>query len=182
VKRTLAETGLPAQRLELEITERVLMQKDEGVLTMLHQLRSCGIRIALDDFGTGYSSLTSLEQLPISRVKLDRMLIEGIDTNPRSAAIVRSIVALSHGLGLHVIAEGVERPSQLEMLYHCGPLAVQGYLLAHPVEADQAAEESRAAVARAKSALEAAASSQQADTVNRSLVFIGPGTSRKKSS
>ena len=91
-------------------------------------------------------------------------------------------MALSHGLGLHVIAEGVERTSQLEMLSHCGPLAVQGYLLAHPVEADQAAEESRAAVARAKSALDAAASSQQADTVNRSLVFIGPGTSRKKSS
>ena len=116
-----------------------------------------GISVALDDFGTGYSSLTSLEQLPISRVKLDRMLIEGIDSNPRSAAIVRSIVALSHGLGLQVVAEGVERPSQLEMLSHCGPLAVQGYLLAHPVEADQAEAECRAAVARAKAALDAAA-------------------------
>ena len=181
VIRALEVTGLPANALELELTETVL-QTGSATVDSLRRLRDQGISVALDDFGTGYSSLTSLEQLPISRVKLDRMLIEGIDTNPRSAAIVRSIVALSHGLGLHVIAEGVERPSQLEMLYHCGPLAVQGYLLAHPVEADQAAEESRAAVARAKSLLDAAASSQQADTVNRSLVFIGPGTSRKKSS
>ena len=101
--------------------------------------------IALDDFGIGYSSLTSLEQLPITRVKLDRMLVEGVDTNPRSAAIVRSIVALCHGLGLQVVAEGVERPGQLEFLSHCGPLGVQGYLLAYPVEAHQAEEESHAA-------------------------------------
>jgi EAL domain-containing protein (putative c-di-GMP-specific phosphodiesterase class I) len=94
--------------------------------------------------------------LPINRVKLDRMLIEGVDSNPRSAAIVRSIVTLCHGLGLQVVAEGVERPTQLEFLTHCGPVAVQGYLLAHPVEADAAPEEARAAAARARNFLAAA--------------------------
>jgi EAL domain-containing protein (putative c-di-GMP-specific phosphodiesterase class I) len=165
----------------LELTETVL-QTGSTTVDSLRRLRDLGISVALDDFGTGYSSLTSLEQLPISRVKLDRMLIEGIDSNPRSAAIVRSIVALSHGLGLQVVAEGVERPSQLEMLSHCGPLAVQGYLLAYPVEADQAEAECRAAVARAKAALDAAANATPPDAANRSLVFIRPGTSRKKSS
>ena len=95
-----------------------------------------GVAIALDDFGIGYSSLTSLEQLPITRVKLDRMLVESVDTNPRSAAIARSIIALCHGLGLQVVAEGVERGPQLEFLSKCGPVGVQGYLLAHAVEAD----------------------------------------------
>ena len=181
VARALEVTGLPANALELELTETVL-QTGPTTVDSLRRLRDLGISVALDDFGTGYSSLTSLEQLPISRVKLDRMLIEGIDSNPRSAAIVRSIVALSHGLGLQVVAEGVERPSQLEMLSHCGPLAVQGYLLAYPVEADQAENECRAAVARAKAALDAAANATPPDAANRSLVFIGPGTSRKKSS
>ena len=156
VARALEVTGLPANALELELTETVL-QTGSTTVDSLRRLRDMGVSIALDDFGTGYSSLTSLEQLPLSRVKLDRMLIEGIDTNPRSAAIVRSIVALCHGLGLQVVAEGVERPSQLEVLSHCGPLAVQGYLLAYPVESDVAEDECRAAIARAKSTLEAVA-------------------------
>ena len=181
VARALEVTGLPANALELELTETVF-QTGATTVDSLRRLRDMGVSVALDDFGIGYSSLTSLEQLPLSRVKLDRMLIEGIDTNPRSAAIVRSIVALCHGLGLQVVAEGVERPSQLEMLSHCGPLGVQGYLLAYPVEAHQAEDESRAAVARAKAALDAAARSPQAGTASRSLVFMNPGTSRKKSS
>ena len=181
IARALEVTDLPANALELEITETVF-QTGANTVESLRRLRDLGVVIALDDFGTGYSSLTSLEQLPLDRVKLDRMLIEGIDTNPRSAAIVRSIVALCHGLGLQVVAEGVERPSQLEMLSHCGPLAVQGYLLAYPVEADQAEAESRVAAARAKAALEAAAMAPRADIGNRSLVFISPGSNRKKSS
>ena len=129
VARTLEVTGLPASALELEITETVF-QTGPATIESLRRLRELGVSIALDDFGIGYSSLTSLEQLPITRVKLDRMLIEGVDTNPRSAAIVRSIVALCHGLGLQVVAEGVERPAQLEFLAGCGPIGVQGYLLA----------------------------------------------------
>jgi diguanylate cyclase (GGDEF)-like protein len=152
IASTLETAGLPASALELELTETVL-QTGTATIDALHRLRELGISIALDDFGIGYSSLTSLEQLPINRVKLDRMLIEGVDSNPRSAAIVRSIVTLCHGLGLQVVAEGVERPAQLEFLAHCGPLAVQGYLLAHPVEAAAAPEEAKAASSRARSLL-----------------------------
>ena len=157
IVRSLDSAGLPASALELELTETVL-QTGSTTIESLRQLRELGVSIALDDFGIGYSSLTSLEQLPINRVKLDRMLIEGVDSNPRSAAIVRSIVTLCHGLGLQVVAEGVERPAQLEFLAHCGPMAVQGYLLAHPVEAAVAAEEARSAAARVRSILHAAPS------------------------
>jgi diguanylate cyclase (GGDEF)-like protein len=115
IARDLESAGLPASALELELTETVL-QTGSATIEALRRLRELGISIALDDFGIGYSSLTSLEQLPINRVKLDRMLIEGVDSNPRSAAIVRSIVTLCHGLGLEVVAEGVERPTQLEFL------------------------------------------------------------------
>src|SRR5205807_241071 len=105
VARTLDASGLPASALELEITETVF-QTGAATIDSLRQLRALGVTIALDDFGIGYSSLTSLEQLPISRVKLDRLLVAGVDTNARSAAILRSIVALCHGLGLQVVAEG----------------------------------------------------------------------------
>ncbi len=154
VVRDLESAGLPASALELELTETVL-QTGSATIEALRRLRELGISIALDDFGIGYSSLTSLQQLPINRVKLDRMLVEGVDSNPRSAAIVRSIVTLCHGLGLEVVAEGVERPTQLEFLAHCGPIAVQGYLLAHPVEAAAAPEEAQAAAHRARTLLAA---------------------------
>ncbi|HEX5460049.1 MAG TPA: EAL domain-containing protein [Steroidobacteraceae bacterium] len=155
IARTLESAGLPASALELELTETVL-QTGSATIDALRRLRELGVSIALDDFGIGYSSLTSLEQLPINRVKLDRMLIEGIDSNPRSAAIVRSIVTLCHGLGLQVVAEGVERPTQLEFLTHCGgPIAVQGYLLAHPVEAAAAPDEAKAAAERCRTLLAA---------------------------
>ncbi|MGB6486665.1 MAG: EAL domain-containing protein [Steroidobacteraceae bacterium] len=154
VVRDLESAGLPASALELELTETVL-QTGSATIEALRRLRELGISIALDDFGIGYSSLTSLQQLPINRVKLDRMLVEGVDSNPRSAAIVRSIVTLCHGLGLEVVAEGVERPTQLEFLAHCGPIVVQGYLLAHPVEAAAAPEEAQAAAHRARTLLAA---------------------------
>jgi EAL domain-containing protein (putative c-di-GMP-specific phosphodiesterase class I) len=102
----------------------------------LNALRVLGVHTALDDFGTGYSSLTSLEQLPLSRVKLDRSVIDGIDSNPRSAAIVHSIIGLSRNLGLQVTVEGVERPAQLDFLAACGEVSVQGFLIARPVEQD----------------------------------------------
>jgi len=155
IASTLESAQLPASALELELTETVL-QTGTATIDALRRLRELGISIALDDFGIGYSSLTSLEQLPINRVKLDRMLIEGVDSNPRSATIVRSIVTLCHGLGLQIVAEGVERPTQLEFLAHCGPMAVQGYLLAHPVDAAAAPEEAKAATARARTLLAAA--------------------------
>jgi EAL domain-containing protein (putative c-di-GMP-specific phosphodiesterase class I) len=139
-----------------------------------------GVAVALDDFGIGYSSLTSLEQLPITRVKLDRMLVEGVDSNPRSAAIVRSIVALCHGLGLQVIAEGVERPAQLEFLSHCGPIGVQGYLLAYPVESQDAQNEANAAAARARSILEISGRGQHVEPASSPLVFVGGGGGNRR--
>ncbi len=108
------------------------------------------------------------------------MLVEGVDSNPRSAAIVRSIVALCHGLGLQVVAEGVERPAQLEFLSHCGPVGVQGYLLAYPVEAEAAADEAQAASSRARSILEAAAKNPESEPAGGgSLVFVGAGRGRR---
>jgi len=178
IAKALEVTGLPASALELEITETVF-QTGAQTIESLRRLREMGVSIALDDFGIGYSSLTSLEQLPITRVKLDRLLIEGVDSNPRSAAIVRSIVALCHGLGLQVVAEGVERPAQLEFLSNCGPLGVQGYLLAYPVEADKAAAESEAARDRARSILDAAARKPDGDTSASSLIFVGNPSRRR---
>ena len=177
VARTLEATGLPPSALELEITETVV-QTGSATIESLHQLRALGVSIALDDFGMGYSSLTSLEQLPITRVKLDRLLVAGVDTNPRSAAIVRSIVALCHGLGLQVVAEGVERAAQLEFLAQCGPLGVQGYLLAAPVEAVGAATEAQAAGERARRALEAGTRDGHRDA-DDTLVFVGSSGRRR---
>jgi len=178
VARTLAATGLPPSALELEITETVI-QTGPATIASLRRLRALGVSIALDDFGIGYSSLTSLEQLPITRVKLDRQLVAGVDTNPRSAAIVRSIVALCHGLGLQVVAEGVERPAQLDFLMRCGPLGVQGYLLARPVDAGATAAEAQDAGARCRQALEDVARTVQPASAE-SLVFLGGAGTRRR--
>jgi EAL domain-containing protein (putative c-di-GMP-specific phosphodiesterase class I) len=178
VKQALEVTNLPPNALELELTEMVF-QTGATTIEALRRLRAMGVTIALDDFGIGYSSLTSLEQLPITRVKLDRMLVEAVDSNPRSAAIARSIIALCHGLGLQVIAEGVERDPQLEFLSRCGPLGVQGYLIAHPVAADAVPAEVAAAAARARKTLEDAAARGDSENPDQgSLVFV-EATSRR---
>ncbi|MBV8341757.1 MAG: EAL domain-containing protein [Gammaproteobacteria bacterium] len=153
VARTLEATGLPPGALELEITESVF-QTGPATIESLRRLRELGVGVALDDFGSGYSSLTSLEQLPITRVKLDRLLVAGVDSNPRAAAIVRSIVALCHSLGLQVVAEGVERNAQLRFLAQLGSMSVQGYLVGRPLEAAAVAGEAQAAAARTRGALE----------------------------
>jgi len=181
VVHALEVTALPPSALELELTETVF-QTGATTIDSLHRLRTMGVSIALDDFGIGYSSLTSLEQLPITRVKLDRMLVEAVDSSPRSAAIARSIIALCHGLGLQVIAEGVERPAQLAFLAHCGPVGVQGYLLAHPVESAAVVTEVAAAAARARAAIETAVKSGESPSTDQgSLVFVGPGPWRLRS-
>lgn len=166
----LQVTGLPPSALELELTETVL-QTGATTIDSLRRLRDIGVSIALDDFGIGYSSLTSIEQLPLTRVKLDRTLIEGIDSSPRSAAIARSVIGLCHGLGLHVIAEGVERTSQLEFLSQCGPVGVQGFLLAHAVEAEAVPQETAAAAQRAAKVLRAAAGAERLSN-EKALVFV----------
>lgn len=128
----LDQYALPAQCLELELTENVL-QTGAATIAVLRRLREIGASIALDDFGIGYSSLTSLERLPLTRVKIDRSLIASIDTGTRSPAIVRSIIGLSRSLGLQVTAEGVERLSQLGQLLTDRGIQVQGFLIARPL-------------------------------------------------
>jgi diguanylate cyclase (GGDEF)-like protein len=130
----LKRHALPAECLEIELTENVL-QTGPTTIAALHRLREIGVSIALDDFGTGYSSLTSLERLPLTRVKIDRGLIGSLDSSARSPAIVRSIVGLCHSLGLQVTAEGVERPSQLAPLLMDRGVQVQGYLVSRPLKA-----------------------------------------------
>ena len=113
------------------------MQTGPATIDALRRLRAHGVAVSLDDFGSGYSSLASLEQLPLTRIKLDRGLIEGIDTDPRSAAIVHVVITLCHGLGLEVTAEGIERPEQFEMLRKYRGMCLQGFLLARPTSRDQ---------------------------------------------
>jgi len=133
IERLLARHGLEPDAIELELTETML-QTGAVTVEALHGLRLLHIDTALDDFGTGFSSLTSIEQLPLSRVKLDRSVIASVDTNPRSAAIVHSIIRLCRNLGLQVTIEGVERPAQLDFLAACGDVSVQGFLVARPAE------------------------------------------------
>ena len=134
IERLLARHGLPPEALELELTENMLQT---GVITVetLRTLKLLGVATALDDFGTGYSSLTSLEQLPLSRVKLDRGVLAEVDSNPRAASIANAMIALCRGLGLQVTVEGVERTSQLDFLAGSGELSVQGFLIARPMDA-----------------------------------------------
>jgi EAL domain-containing protein (putative c-di-GMP-specific phosphodiesterase class I) len=111
-----------------------MLQTGAVTVDALPGLRMLNVDTALDDFGTGYSSLTSIEQLPLSRVKLDRSVIAEVDSNPRSAAIVHSMIGLCRNLGLQVTIEGVERPAQLNFLAACGEVSVQGFLIARPAE------------------------------------------------
>ncbi len=180
VIEALSVTGLPGDALEVEITESVI-QTGPATLVALQRLRTLGVAVALDDFGTGYSSLASLAQLPITRVKLDRTLIEDIDRSPRSAAIARSVIALCHGLGLEVVAEGVERPGQLALLAQCGPIAVQGFLLAAAVEMQIAPQTAENAATKARLLLEGATdpASDCTRAADGSLVFVGAKSRRR---
>jgi diguanylate cyclase (GGDEF)-like protein len=132
MRELLAEYRLPPRCIEIELTETVL-QTEAATIEVLRELRRLDISIALDDFGSGYSSLSSLERLPLTRVKLDRSLIDTIDTSARSLAIARAIIGLCENLGLEVTAEGVERPEQLALLLGNPAMTLQGYLLSHPI-------------------------------------------------
>ncbi|RAZ80141.1 diguanylate phosphodiesterase [Mesorhizobium atlanticum] len=130
----LAFSGLPANRLELEITETVMMDESDAVLKTLSQLRGLGVRIALDDFGTGYSSLGYLRRFPVDKIKIDRSFIRDLDRRD-TAAIVRTVIGLGAELGITVTAEGVETEAQLDMLRKAGCGEAQGYLIGVPAKA-----------------------------------------------
>ncbi len=136
VRGLLAQHELPSECIEIELTENVL-QTGHQTIEALRQLRALGVGVALDDFGTGYSSLVSLEQLPLSRVKLDRNLVASIDSSARSQAIARAIIALCQSLNLQITAEGIERREQLAWLNAQAPMYVQGYLVSPPLPAPE---------------------------------------------
>jgi len=135
VRDVLAETGLPARLLELEITESTAMQSPEASIRTLYELKRLGIRISLDDFGTGHSSLAYLKRFPIDTLKIDQSFVRDITRDPDTAAIVTAIIAMGHSLRLKVIAEGVEFRDQATFLRRCGCDQMQGYLINAPMPA-----------------------------------------------
>ncbi|MBX9824949.1 MAG: EAL domain-containing protein [Xanthobacteraceae bacterium] len=139
VVSALAESGLPARRLELEITESVLLHDDELTLRILGQLRELGVRIAMDDFGTGYSSLNYLRRFPFDKVKIDRSFIEHIADDPSSLAIVQAVIGIAKSRDITTTAEGVEKPQQLELLRALGCTEMQGFLFSPPKPAAELA-------------------------------------------
>jgi EAL domain-containing protein (putative c-di-GMP-specific phosphodiesterase class I) len=136
VRAALAQSGLPAHCLELEITEGAVVSNLTDVLDKLHEIKSLGVELAVDDFGTGYSSLSYLKQMPVDRLKIDQSFVRDIPSNPDDCAIVRAILAMASNLSLQVIAEGVESEAQLAFLHDEGCQEIQGFLLSPPVNAD----------------------------------------------
>jgi diguanylate cyclase (GGDEF)-like protein/PAS domain S-box-containing protein len=137
VTRTLTETGLPPDRLEIEITETALLEKEAGVLATLQQLERLGIAISLDDFGTGYSSLRYLTTFPIDKIKIDKSFTQNITHRADCAAVVASVLALGSGLDVATVAEGVETKQQFDILRASGVNYVQGYLFGAPCPAEE---------------------------------------------
>jgi EAL domain-containing protein (putative c-di-GMP-specific phosphodiesterase class I) len=127
VARALANSGLPPERLELEITGTILLHNSEVTLAMLYQLRALGVRIAMDDFGTGYSSLSYLQRFPFDKIKIDRSFVKDIAQNVGSINIVRAL-RLAKGLGIQATAEGVETEQQLRAIKAEGCTEMQGFL------------------------------------------------------
>ncbi len=139
VTSALAAAHLPAHRLEIEITEAVLLQEDEATVGILHQLRALGVRIAMDDFGTGYSSLSYLRSFPFDKIKIDRSFIADSEHNRDSAVIVGAIANLGASLGIATAAEGIETVEQMELVRRAGCTEMQGYLISPPLPVSEVA-------------------------------------------
>jgi len=136
----LAASGLRPDRLELEITETVLMHNNDATLAMLHQLRSLGVRISMDDFGTGYSSLSYLRSFPFDKIKIDQTFVRDLVEKPDSIAIIRAVAGLGHSFGMTTTAEGVETQQQLDQMRAEGCTEVQGYFYSKPLPASDVAQ------------------------------------------
>nr|WP_228497456.1 EAL domain-containing protein [Shewanella intestini] len=137
VEVALAVSGLPANAVELELTESMIMGNPQDSVNILSQIKELGLSIAIDDFGTGYSSLSYLRRFPIDTLKIDREFVRDITEDPDDAAITSAIITLAHSLDLNVIAEGVETPEQLSFLKEDGCDQVQGFLLSKPLSAEE---------------------------------------------
>lgn len=134
---TLAETGLSAHCLELEIVENTVVRNESVTKNLLHSLRDIGVGLSFDDYGTGYASLSLLKTYPVSRLKIDRSFIHHVDTDPENAAVVKAIIYLANNFGLEMIAEGVETENELAFLQNNGCTQIQGYLFGRPVPVDE---------------------------------------------
>ena len=134
VHRALEDSGLPTEKLTLELTESVLIHDPDKIIRMLEDLRSIGVTLAIDDFGTGYSSLAYLKHLPIDRLKIDRCFVSDIDRDERDLSFVRTMLDLARHLGLSVVAEGIERPEQRRLLLDQGCRLGQGFLFAKAMD------------------------------------------------
>jgi diguanylate cyclase (GGDEF)-like protein len=139
VAAALGASGLPAHRLEVEITETVLLQDTEATVGILVELHNLGVHISMDDFGTGYSSLAYLQRFPFDKIKIDRSFVKDLSKRPQSIAIIRAVTAMSISLGMKTTAEGVETEEEFQTLKEEGCTEVQGYLFSKPVPAAQAA-------------------------------------------
>ncbi|MCX8018522.1 MAG: EAL domain-containing protein, partial [Rhodocyclaceae bacterium] len=132
IRAILAETGQPARLLELEITESTLAHDLDAARERLAELAALGVRLAIDDFGTGYSNLMALKRFPVDKLKIDRSFVRDLCDDPEDAAIVAAIVGLARGLGLDLLAEGVETAAQRDALVALGCKRFQGYLFSRP--------------------------------------------------
>jgi diguanylate cyclase (GGDEF)-like protein/PAS domain S-box-containing protein len=137
VRDALADAGLDPSTVTMEITETTLMHDTDMTRERLAQLRDIGVSLAVDDFGTGYSSLQYVQRFPIDIIKIDRSFVTGLGTNPGDGAVVQSMIELSQRLGVHTVAEGIDRPEQVTLLQSLGADLGQGYLFSKPVTADQ---------------------------------------------
>jgi EAL domain-containing protein (putative c-di-GMP-specific phosphodiesterase class I) len=133
IRRTISETGVDGDCLEIEITEATLMQDIDHATGVLTRLRDFGVTVAIDDFGTGFSSLSCLKRLPINALKIDQSFIMNVVADQQDVAIVRSIIDLGHNLGCKVIAEGVESATSWDMLSNLGCDAAQGFHICKPL-------------------------------------------------
>jgi EAL domain-containing protein (putative c-di-GMP-specific phosphodiesterase class I) len=139
ISRALRDSGLPAERLKLEITESVLMEGNAENIGTLHRLRGLGISIVLDDFGTGYSSLSYLRMFPFDQIKIDRSFVSEMSSNTDCAAIVSAVAGLGHSLHVATVAEGVETEEQLLLVRAAGCTHAQGFLFGRPCRAAELA-------------------------------------------
>ena len=137
VRQSLLASGADPARLKLELTESVVLDNVDVVVSRMRQMNALGVGFALDDFGIGYSSLSYLKRLPLDQVKIDQSFIRDIPGDPNDAAIVRAILAMSHSLGLDVIAEGVETEEQLDFLAQHDCQGYQGYLFSKPLPIEE---------------------------------------------
>jgi EAL domain-containing protein (putative c-di-GMP-specific phosphodiesterase class I) len=136
VAAMLNHTATDPSLLTLEITENVLVHDIEGIVFVVEGLRRLGVQVALDDFGTGYSSLTQMQQVPFDVVKIDRSIISGLNHTQSNQVLVQAAVAMAHGLGMAIVAEGIETPAERELAISLGCDRLQGYFFAHPTSVE----------------------------------------------